>query len=168
MGLRFPRPGRKNHAHRRHDHDKILRRRVCLRRIQTGRRSWLGERTRLVEARPGIRPLPWRQRRFDWPRRSHKKVEYSHFGPCRPASDPREHAEDGAPDTVRTCDPCLRRAVLYPAELRARGRHVIRSGVVGRHASALDGFDGTTRLTGDCSGAGLWRSRRWISWSALV
>ena len=25
----------------------------------------------------------------------------------------------GAPDTVRTCDPCLRRAVLYPAELRA-------------------------------------------------
>ena len=27
----------------------------------------------------------------------------------------------GAPDTIRTCDPCLRRAVLYPAELRARG-----------------------------------------------
>ena len=26
----------------------------------------------------------------------------------------------GAPDTIRTCDPCLRRAVLYPAELRAR------------------------------------------------
>ena len=26
----------------------------------------------------------------------------------------------GAPDRIRTCDPCLRRAVLYPAELRAR------------------------------------------------
>ena len=24
----------------------------------------------------------------------------------------------GAPDRIRTCDPCLRRAVLYPAELR--------------------------------------------------
>ena len=28
----------------------------------------------------------------------------------------------GAPETIRTSDPCLRRAVLYPAELRARGR----------------------------------------------
>jgi hypothetical protein len=27
----------------------------------------------------------------------------------------------GAPDWIRTSDPCLRRAVLYPAELRARG-----------------------------------------------
>ena len=26
----------------------------------------------------------------------------------------------GAPDRIRTCDPCLRRAVLYPAELRVR------------------------------------------------
>jgi len=26
----------------------------------------------------------------------------------------------GAPETIRTSDPCLRRAVLYPAELRAR------------------------------------------------
>ena len=26
---------------------------------------------------------------------------------------------NGAPDRIRTCDPCLRRAVLYPAELRA-------------------------------------------------
>src|SRR6187549_2193353 len=25
----------------------------------------------------------------------------------------------GAPDRIRTCDPCLRRAILYPAELRA-------------------------------------------------
>ncbi|MDB5715222.1 MAG: hypothetical protein JWO15_2619, partial [Sphingomonadales bacterium] len=28
--------------------------------------------------------------------------------------------DDGAPDRIRTCDPCLRRAVLYPAELRVR------------------------------------------------
>ena len=27
----------------------------------------------------------------------------------------------GAPETIRTSDPCLRRAVLYPTELRARG-----------------------------------------------
>ncbi len=26
----------------------------------------------------------------------------------------------GAPDRIRTCDPCLRRAVLYPTELRAQ------------------------------------------------
>src|SRR3979490_2152640 len=26
----------------------------------------------------------------------------------------------GAPDTIRTCDLCLRRATLYPAELRVR------------------------------------------------
>jgi hypothetical protein len=29
--------------------------------------------------------------------------------------------ESGAPETIRTSDHCLRRAVLYPAELRARG-----------------------------------------------
>ncbi len=28
----------------------------------------------------------------------------------------------GAPDTIRTCGLCLRRATLYPAELRVRGR----------------------------------------------
>ena len=33
----------------------------------------------------------------------------------------RREAIRGAPETVRTSDPCLRRAVLYPAELRARG-----------------------------------------------
>ena len=27
-------------------------------------------------------------------------------------------ADRGAPDTIRTCDLCLRRATLYPAELR--------------------------------------------------
>src|SRR6478609_2156820 len=34
-------------------------------------------------------------------------------GNCFPGS--------GAPDRIRTCDPCLRRAILYPAELRAHG-----------------------------------------------
>ena len=29
---------------------------------------------------------------------------------------------NGAPDTIRTCDLCLRRATLYPAELRVRMR----------------------------------------------
>ena len=28
----------------------------------------------------------------------------------------------GAPDRIRTCDLCLRRAALYPAELRVRAR----------------------------------------------
>ena len=31
---------------------------------------------------------------------------------------------DGAPDTIRTCDLCLRRATLYPAELRVRRVHL--------------------------------------------
>src|SRR5580704_17436511 len=30
--------------------------------------------------------------------------------------------KNGAPDWIRTSDPCLRRAVLYPAELRAHDR----------------------------------------------
>jgi hypothetical protein len=30
----------------------------------------------------------------------------------------------GAPDTIRTCDLCLRRATLYPAELRVRYRFI--------------------------------------------
>ena len=31
----------------------------------------------------------------------------------------------GAPETIRTFDLCLRRAALYPAELRARGRAIM-------------------------------------------
>src|SRR6202022_4636379 len=31
---------------------------------------------------------------------------------------------NGAPDTIRTCDLCLRRATLYPAELRVRRVHL--------------------------------------------
>ncbi len=30
-----------------------------------------------------------------------------------------ENQEDGAPERIRTSDLCLRRAALYPAELRA-------------------------------------------------
>ena len=33
---------------------------------------------------------------------------------------------DGAPSRIRTCDPCLRRAVLYPAELWARNDVAVR------------------------------------------
>src|SRR5690554_4290274 len=34
---------------------------------------------------------------------------------------------NGALDRIRTCDPCLRRAVLYPTELRVRKRGMIPS-----------------------------------------
>ncbi len=34
--------------------------------------------------------------------------------------------EAGAPDRIRTCDLCLRRAALYPAELRAPTENVPR------------------------------------------
>jgi hypothetical protein len=50
--------------------------------------------------------------------------------------------ESGAPETIRTSDHCLRRAVLYPAELRARGADfrtepsVVRR-PLGIHASPL-------------------------------
>jgi hypothetical protein len=37
-----------------------------------------------------------------------------------PSKDIVEWKEDGTPGRIRTCDPCLRRAVLYPSELRAR------------------------------------------------
>ncbi len=50
---------------------------------------------------------------------------------CQAKADTRT----GAPDRIRTCDPCLRRAVLYPAELRARGRrfsHGMRAESVSR------------------------------------
>jgi hypothetical protein len=34
----------------------------------------------------------------------------------------RVNLEVGAPGTTRTCDPLIRSQVLYPAELRVRGR----------------------------------------------
>jgi hypothetical protein len=42
-----------------------------------------------------------------------------------PATEPAlavDVRENGAPDRIRTCGLCLRRAALYPAELRVRGR----------------------------------------------
>lgn len=30
------------------------------------------------------------------------------------------YQKNGGPETIRTSDPCLRRAILYPAELRDR------------------------------------------------
>src|ERR1700709_816210 len=45
---------------------------------------------------------------------------------CLPAEMPKKATAaqvlvpSGAPDTIRTCDLCLRRATLYPAELRVR------------------------------------------------
>jgi hypothetical protein len=40
----------------------------------------------------------------------------------------RSPRETGAPDRIRTCDLCLRRAALYPAELRVRAHYFGRSG----------------------------------------
>src|ERR1700681_1100870 len=40
----------------------------------------------------------------------------------RLAKVPISFKKNGAPDRIRTCDLCLRRAALYPAELRARER----------------------------------------------
>ena len=41
--------------------------------------------------------------------------------------------ESGAPDRIRTCDLCLRRAALYPAELRA-----LRGGISYRLGAGLE------------------------------
>src|SRR5881392_686978 len=42
-------------------------------------------------------------------------------GPIRALAKNRDVPDFvGAPDTIRTCDLCLRRATLYPAELRVR------------------------------------------------
>ena len=40
----------------------------------------------------------------------------------RQASYASKSLKSGAPDWIRTSDPCLRRAVLYPAELRVQAR----------------------------------------------
>ena len=47
---------------------------------------------------------------------------------------------NGAPDRIRTCDPCLRRAVLYPAELRVRKRGMIPANVPCVHALGANGM----------------------------
>src|SRR5687768_6054744 len=55
-------------------------------------------------------------------------------------------AKDGAPGTIRTCDPRLRRAMLYPAELRAQNVSVREHAVDAfvqqpRAAAQRDEFD---------------------------
>ena len=64
-------------------------------------------------------PTAWRGR--------HQKQQSPHkagFGGCFNAVIDSPKQEDGAPDGIRTHDPCLRRAVLYPAELLVQcGRH---------------------------------------------
>ena len=62
--------------------------------------------------------------------RSHSitRVEKVRADPVRRRSDRRSPRNSyvfdfaGAPDTIRTCDLCLRRATLYPAELRVPQR----------------------------------------------
>ena len=44
--------------------------------------------------------------------------------------------EDGALGGIRTHDPCLRRAILYPAELRVRAAAMIRICSTFVHANA--------------------------------
>src|SRR5690349_4782914 len=43
----------------------------------------------------------------------------------------------GAPDRIRTCDPWLRKPILYPTELRARRSLIIPASAFGRPAAAL-------------------------------
>ena len=45
---------------------------------------------------------------------------------------------NGAPDTIRTCDFCLRRAALYPTELRAHPGRIIAGCPARLHAAASD------------------------------
>ena len=48
------------------------------------------------------------------------QLSYSHHSCFRSTTRPfNRRTFDGAPDRIRTCDLCLRRAALYPAELRA-------------------------------------------------
>src|SRR5690348_14175313 len=42
--------------------------------------------------------------------------------PCAAVESKLFQGITGGPDTIRTCDLCLRRAALYPAELRVRRR----------------------------------------------
>ncbi len=64
--------------------------------------------------------------------------------PCLPDNQSREAKYEqildltGAPDTIRTCDLCLRRATLYPAELRVRGVHLADRPGIGNARQAPD------------------------------
>ena len=58
----------------------------------------------------------------DFPGKNHGLHLYFTYGPPRRNCAARQVLEKaGAPDRIRTCDLCLRRAALYPAELRVRG-----------------------------------------------
>jgi hypothetical protein len=46
--------------------------------------------------------------------------------------------KNGAPGTIRTSDPQIRSLMLYPAELRALGSGVSRSGFAGAQAHCAD------------------------------
>jgi hypothetical protein len=57
----------------------------------------------------------------------------------RPAGSLGNAGIDGAPDRIRTCDLCLRRAALYPAELRVLSKP--KDGLENRPANAAsNGF----------------------------
>jgi hypothetical protein len=68
----------------------------------------------------------------------------------------------GAPDKIRTCDLCLRRAALYPAELRVHAWIVRRSA---RNETLLDepspAFNGQMPVGAiACAGQNKWNGRR--------
>jgi hypothetical protein len=48
---------------------------------------------------------------------------------------------NGAPDTIRTCDLCLRRATLYPAELRVHGVHLADWPGLGNGPAWIEGVE---------------------------
>ena len=52
--------------------------------------------------------------------------------------------ESGAPGRTRTCYPQLRRLMLYPHELRARGHEPSRSRRLARAMVGVEGFEPTT------------------------
>ena len=51
-----------------------------------------------------------------------------------------KHSKIGAPEGIRTSDLCLRRATLYPAELRARESYIAEPRRTGKLRSNSTGF----------------------------
>ena len=67
---------------------------------------------------------------------------------------------NGAPDRIRTCDPRLRRAVLYPAELRVRKRGMIPANVPFVHAFGVkSAYEGRLMGVASCRCVRLWFCR---------
>ena len=83
----------------------------------------------------GQRPIG-AQAPFDAAHSSSVERSHSKPAPIEPAKGScRGTAENGAPDWIRTSDLCLRRAALYPAELRVRtaaGPALVRQMLRGR------------------------------------